>query len=103
MSGKKDLDEFEKAFANEKSATTATPKKNEVYKNFNFLQKEKKRLEKLKALITYKVIGLKKFSQISLLSIKEETSSRELKNQIINRALEQNSAVNVRLREIFKK
>lgn len=99
MSGPKDLDEFQKAFAQEKPK--ATPKRNEVYTNLNFLQKEKKRLDKLKSLITYKVSSLKRFSQISLLTIKEETSSRELKNQIINRAVLKNSTVNQRLRKIF--
>ncbi len=102
MSHKSSKDEFYKAFENDGIIEKPSINRNETYKNLNFLEKEKKRLEKLKEIITKKFFTLKKHSHLSLLIIKEETTAQELKARIISRVVEVDSLPNQRLRQMFQ-
>jgi hypothetical protein len=78
-------------------------KSDDLYKNFNFLQKEKVRLEKLHKLVHEKVNLLQTHSQISLLSIQEEEQVENLKDQIIARSIALDSQINKKMIEIYQK
>lgn len=74
----------------------------ELYKNLNFLQKEKRRLEKLQKLVYEKVELLQAHSQIPLLSVQEEESTEELKDQIVAHSVPIDSNINRKLKAIFQ-